>query len=262
MRGGSRTTLAALGAVLSACTSVGADPQAAVAIEFDTLPYPAVVTGDSMRNEVGAATAFAPRAYNVDGARIADATFAYQLLDTGATITPSGVLVARGRRDGSLRVVAQINGIQSLPRTVLVARAPSALLATSTLRDTVKYVLPDIAATNSSQAITLRVATSDSAGGVRGAAGWIVRFRTLFRGQPLGTDSTALAVLVDDAFRTSQSDTTGSDGVVSRRLRIRVGLLPSTADSFVVEATTTDRGRNLTGAPARFVIHYRPRTAP
>ena len=76
-------------AVIGACTQVSADPKAVVALAFDSLPYPAVVSGDTLRDEAGVATALHATALNVDGDVIADAPVTFLLLDSGATLTPT-----------------------------------------------------------------------------------------------------------------------------------------------------------------------------
>ena len=56
-------------------------------------------------------------------------------------------------------------------------------------------------------------------------------------------------------------DTTGTDGTAARTLRIRSNALPSSADSFVVYASTRYRGAAVAGSPVKFVIHFRPKPA-
>lgn len=246
---------------VGACTEVGTAPDGIVALAFDTLPYPSVVAGDTMRDSMGRATPFSAVAYNADGGVIANPAVRYLALDTGVDVGSKGHLIATTRTSGTVRVVAVAAALQSLQKTVIVTRPPSRLAVSDASFDTVKYALPD-AASNVSKAMTVKL-TRDSAGTAVGVPGFLVSWLVTFRGQTVPKSDTTIASLWDDGSsrRVSLLDTTGTDGTAARTLRIRSNALPSSADSFVVYASTRYRGVPVAGSPAKFVIHFRPKTA-
>lgn len=246
-------------ALAGSCTEVGTSPSTAVAIEFDTLPYPAVVAGDTLRDSLGRVAPLHALAYNSAQQLIPGASIRYIAIDSGITIDGSGILTAQ-RRDGSARLVASVNGLQSITKTILVARRPDSAVVTGKLSDTLRYALPDDPAVNVSNAISLKLVTSDTAGGLRTTQGWLVSFRLLYRGQQLSASDTTVASLWSSPGRVSVVDTTGADGSAARTLRVRPTAAGFTAaESLVVMATVLYRGANVRGSPVRFVIHTRPK---
>ena len=243
-------------AAFGACTDVGTAPNAIVGLAFDTLPYPSVVAGDTMRDSLGVASPLHALAYNGSGALIANPALQYLALDTGVDIDAQGYLVATTRTSGSVRVVAAARALQSLVKSVVVTRAPSLLSVSGSATDTLFYVVPD-AATNVSPALTVKL-TRDSADVALGVPGFLVSWQVSFQGAARAKDDT-LASLWDEARHTSVLDTTSSDGSASRTLRIWTNKLPTAADSFIVLATTRYRGSPVAGSPRRFVIHFRPK---
>lgn len=248
---------ALLAVALLSCSDLGTDPQTVVALEFDSLPFPAMITGDTMRNAAGVATPLQAVAFNGLGDRIPDAAITYLSLDTGVTISTEGFLRAT-RRDGSVRLIASAAGLQSVARSVEVTRRPDTVLA-PTREVTLEYALPDIA-TNVAPELKLTLQSRDVAGGVSpNVKGWLVRWRTVFRGDTLAPSDTTLVSIVDAANRRSELDTTKTDGGSSRRLRIRANGLPATVDSFFVIAEVRARGALVPPAPIRFVVRVRPK---
>ena len=57
-----------LAAVAGSCTEIGTNPATVTALEFDSLPYPAVVTGDTLRDSLGNAAPLSATAFNVNDA--------------------------------------------------------------------------------------------------------------------------------------------------------------------------------------------------
>ncbi len=264
MRGRRRMVPLALSvaaAAAVACAELSTDPQVAAAIEFEGVPYPAVITGDTLRDAAGVATPLSAVAYNGSGAVIADPVIQFFPLDTGVTISADGFLVAT-RRDGFVRVVASANGLQSVQRRLEVTRRPDTVVAPAdTIRD-FAYTLPD-AASNVTTALSVTVQSFDVAGEVSpNVAGWVVNWRALHSGDTLAANDTALVVLSDEGTRRSRVDTTGTNGVSSRRLRVFANNLPAAIDSFVVVADVKLHGVPVPGSPVRFVIHVSPETVP
>ena len=245
-------------AAAGACSDVGTAPDAIVALAFDSLPYPAVVANDTMRDSLGHAAPLRAVAYNADGDVIANPALRYLALDTGVLIDAAGYLVATTRTSGTVRVVAAASALQSLTRTVIVTGAPSLFAVSGSATDTVKYTVPDVPA-NVSKAMTVKL-TRDSAGTTLGVPGFLVSWQVKFGGVILAKNDTT-ASLWDDARHTSLLDTTSTDGTASRTLRIWSNALPAEVDSFVVFATARHRGAVVAGSPVRFVIHFRPKSA-
>lgn len=244
---------------VGACSDVGTAPDGIVALAFDTLPYPSVVAGDTMRDSTGRAAPLSAVAYNADGDVIAKPAVRYIVLDTGVDISSQGYLIATTRTSGTVRVVAAAASLQSLQKTVTVTRAPSLLAPSGTASDTLRYALPD-ALSNVSKALTVKL-TRDSAGTPVSVPGFLVSWLVTFRGQTVLRTDTTLASLWEDANsrKVSLVDTTATDGTAARTLRIRSNALPSSADSFVVYASTRYRGSAVAGSPVKFVIHFRPK---
>src|SRR5512133_3032890 len=203
---------------VGACSDVGTAPDGIVALAFDSLPYPSVVAGDTMRDSTGRAAPLSAVAYNADGDIIAEPAVRYIVLDTGVVISSQNYLIATTRTSGTVRVVAAAASLQSLQRTVTVTRIPSSFAASGATSDTLQYALPD-ASTNVSKAMTVKL-TRDSSGTALSVPGFLVSWLVTFRGQTVATTD-SLASLWEDAAsrRVSHVDTTGTDGTAARTLR-------------------------------------------
>jgi hypothetical protein len=254
-----RVRLAAPAAIAVAafigCSGI-TDPSAVAALDFTGIPFPAIVTGDSMRDSTGAAAPLKATVYNGNGDVMVGQTVEYFSLDTGVTIHPSGHIVAT-RRDGTVRVVAVVGALQSQQRTIFVTRQPD---STSKGPDTVSfaYDIPDKSA-NVSPAVSFRLLSSDTVGVSPNVAGWAVRWRVLHNGDTLAATDTTLVALWDaSGTRHSLRDTTGTDGLSSRRLRIYANNLPVQPDSFIVVAEVKALGVHVPGSPLRFTVLITP----
>ena len=247
-----------LAAGAGSCTSVSTSPTQPVAIEFDSLPFPAVVTGDTLRDSLGRAAPLHALAFNSSGAVIPAAVIGYVALDTGVTVGAGGIVTAQVR-NASIRLIATIAGIQSVTRTLEVTRRPDSVVVTSSTDTTLPFSIPDSASRNVTAILGLKVTTKDTAGGILGTKGWIVSYQAFFHGAALARTDTSLASLWDTGANITSVDTTKSDGTAGRRLRIRSTLLPTQPDSFIVIATIRYRGLPVRGSPVRFVIRTVPR---
>jgi hypothetical protein len=242
-----------LAGTAGSCTDVSTSPAKAVAIEFDSLPYPSVVTGDTLRDSLGRVAPLHALAFNSAGALIVNPAITYIALDTGLTIDPTGIVTAQ-IRNGNVRVVASVNGLQSVLNTIVVSRRPDSVFATRDTGTTLAYSIPDSAATNVTTLLGVRIATRDDSGGITGTQGWLVSYQTFWHSRALAPSDTTLASLWGDGTTITAVDTTAADGTAGRRLRVRSLLLPLTPDSFVVLATVRYRGASVRGSPVRFVI--------
>jgi hypothetical protein len=246
----------ALAAGVGSCTQIGTNPAVVTALEFDSLPYPAVVTGDTLRDSLGKAAPLHATAFNGAGGVIANPSITYLALDSGLTIDPTGRVTAQ-LRNGTVRVIASAPGLQSAVETLIVARRPDTVFATSPVVDTLLYVLPDNPGANVSPALTLQVATRDTAGGIAGTQGWLVSYQVLFHGKALAITDTSVASLWNAASRPALVDTTATGGTASRTLRVRPAGLPTAAESVTVVATVRYRGAPVRGSPITYLIQLR-----
>ncbi len=248
--------LAVIAAAVVGCAELSTDPNVVASLQFDGVPYPAVITGDSLRDADGVAAPLRATAYNGSGGIIAAPALQYLALDTGVTISAEGFLVAT-RREGFVRVVAVANGLQTLPQRIEVTRRPDSLFTTGAAVISYQYLIPD-AATNVTPALQVTVQSDDVAGGLTpNVAGWLVRWSVIHDGDTLAATETTL-VSLREGTRRSLLDTTGTDGTSSRVLRIFANALPTLADSFIVVAEVRRHGVLLRGSPVRFVVNVAP----
>lgn len=257
------TAVATLGASLGAglvtslggCADFGGADEVAI-IEFDSIPYPAVLAGDSMRDSLGVVRPLRALAFNGSGDVLPAVDFDFFTTDTGATIDTAGVLRVT-RRDGTVRVVAATAGLQSAARTVRVTRRPDTTFASTALVDTLVYAVPDGPANVAELKLALR--TRDTVGGVGvNVPGWLVRWRVVHNGDTLGLADTLLVALQSASGRRGQLDTTAADGASTRRLRLFANRLTVLADSFFVIADVRFHGATVPGSPVRYTVHIRP----
>lgn len=257
---GGRRAVAPLAVVLAAavgCSDAITDPAAVNALDFTGIPFPAVVTGDTMRDTSGAAAPLRATVYNGRGAEIPDAEVRYLSLDTGVTISAGGFLRAT-RRDGTVRLLASVGGLQSQVRQVQVTRQPDTVVA-PTREVALNYRLPDAVA-NVSPALALTLRSADTVGGVSpNVTGWLVRWRIVHQGDTLAlTDTSKVALWPGSGNRHGLRDTTRTDGTASRRLRVYANVLPVQQDSFIVIAEIRSRGAHVPGSPVRYVVTISP----
>lgn len=256
---GWRRALAPLGLAAAAATGCleVTDPNGIAALDFTGIPFPAVVTGDTLRDVTGAAAPLQATVLDGRGREITDAALTFVSLDTGVTIDANGFLTA-SRRSGTVRLVASVPGLQSQVRTIQVTREPADLVPGDT-QVALSYAIPD-AASNVSPALTLTLRTADIVGTEdSGVAGWLVRWRILCAGDTLSpTDTTRVALWSASGSRHSLQDTTQATGVSTRRLRVYANALPVQQDSFVVVAEVFARGAHVPGSPVRYVVTITP----
>jgi hypothetical protein len=248
-----------LAAVVGACTDTSTGPTQIVSLEFDTLAFPSVMTGDTLRDSLGKVAPLHAVAFNGNGAVVANPAIKYLTLDSTVAISPTGIVTAQARAGGA-RIIASAAGLQSVQRILLISRRPDTLVITSKKVDTLNYALIDNPSTNASSPFSVRVITRDTAGGVTGSTGWLVSYQAFYRGKALVQSDTTVATLWNKSSAVpSLVDTTTSDGSAGRRLRLRPVGLQAVRDSFVVLATVRYRGAQVAGSPARFVLVVVPK---
>ncbi len=248
--------------IAAACTQVSGDAGHVAALQFDRLPYPSIVAGDSLRDSLGAPTPLRAIAMNGSGAEIGDAEIQYISLDTGVTIGAGGFITAQ-RRSGTVRLIASAGAIQTItsPATTLtVTRRPDSAFVSGAARDTVDYDPLGSTTVNSSADLGVKVITRDTSDGVTVTQGWLVSYQAFFRGAAIAPGDTSAVFLLGDGNQRSGLDTTASTGIASRRIRVRpIGITESETDSVIVLATVGYRGASVRGSPLRFVILLRPK---
>jgi len=235
-------------------------PDEPFSLQFDPPASPSIVAGDSLRDIDGLAIPLRAVAYNLRGDRLEGAAITFIAIDTsgGITIDPvTGHVVATGTKRGTVRIVAALGSLQSAPVNLEIVPAPTAAARSGTI-DTLRYSFSNPSLNTSAP---LRViVTRDSANAP--VRQYLVRFRL----ERLA--DTLVARLVDDAARrspldpsgASAIDTTGTDGIASRQIRLTPSAsLRTPVDSIVVLADVRLRGTAVSGSPVRLTLPVKPR---
>ena len=241
-------------AVTGSCTDINAAADHVASLEFDTLPFPAVVAGDSLRDSLGHVRPLRAVAFNSAGDVVPDAAIQYIALDSGVAIDGNDILVAQ-RKTGTVRLIASTDKIQSGFKLLTVARPPAIVIVPGKLVDTVNTSLLNPAA-NVSGGLGVKVITADTADGIGVTQGWLVSYQAFFHNVAIAPGDTSVAFLVDGTRRTSL-DTTSTDGTASRSVQVKPIGITSQLDSVIVMATVRYKGAQVQGSPVRFVILVR-----
>jgi hypothetical protein len=254
------TVLCAAAALSLAC-SEATGPDEPFSLEFEAPLAPSIVSGDSLRDISGTAIPLRAVAYNLRGQPLDDAEISYIVLDTSGAIVidqATGHIVAAGPGRGAVRIVASAGSLQSAPINLEIVQPPSRAVQSGAI-DTLRYSFSSANLTSG----PLRVlVTSDSANAP------VPRYLVRFRLDRLA--DTVVARLVDDAGRRSPMDpvgataldTTGTDGIASRQIRLTPSVsLRFPVDSIVVFADVQLRGAHVAGSPVRLTL-FVTRAAP
>lgn len=234
-------------AALQACAKEVIGPDVAISVALDSLPFPAVVVGDSLRDSSGAVAAVQASAFNFRGELLESAGFRYLAVDRGASIdSTTGIVVGDSVRTTPVRIVARLNDLQTNPVQLSVVPRPDSLAAVTTV-DTLRYSLTD-STVNVSAELSVRVLHDSNPPAP--VPSWVVQFRIT------APADTLLAFTVNGG--SSPVDTTAADGTAARRVRIRAQRLTMTSDSVILLASAAYRGMQLRGSPRRIVVHLRP----
>lgn len=240
---------AALAAVLgAACVDISDNADTVLSLEFDPLPSPSVVVGDSLRDTTGVLAAPSVRAFNYRGEEIASPPIRFHAPDPGISIDSiTGVIRGDSLRTTPVRVVASVGSLQAL-RLLDITLRPDAVSALDG-RDTLEYSLID-STINVSEALTVKLihGTPPADSAVRS---YVISFAVVSGGDPL------LAELVNGG-KISNIDTTDASGVAGRAVKIRPLYLGGTVDSVIVNATVKYRGTPVSGSPVRLVVVLTP----
>ena len=251
-----RGLLFAAGMCAAACIDLSTDPDEIVAIQFDELPWPSIVAGDTLRDSTGAVAPLGARLFDGDGDEVTGPV-EFLSQETKVQVIDGGRVVAADTATGIVHLLASTAGIQSFVRQLEVVTAPDSVAAEGAI-EPLGWVVPDDPAENTSVALGVRVfsTTGDEPEGVRA---WVVSFDLEVSGNPIAPGDTTQLFLVTEAGRPSRSDTTDTQGHASRRLRLRIapGLIPP--DSAVITVRASYQGAPLIGSPVRLVLPIQPR---
>ncbi len=263
----SRMTWVAVGAVAvgAACAEVGTGPDAAAAIEMTPYPSPAVVIGDTLRDINGVITPIRAIVRNVKGDPITSAPIRYLYADAPrdsalAVDSITGIVRALRASTADARLGARIGSSLQVLRVLIVTTRPDSMdrggqpdasLFTTSFPDTGRTQ----ATKNSSQPLTVIVRHIDAIGAGTLVNGWPVKFEILSPANPTN-DTTKAVFLVDEAGRASVLDTTDISGTAGRKVRVRSTVYPAgaAADTVVVRASVSYKGKSLNGSPIRLVL--------
>lgn len=240
----------ALLCTVAACTDIPTGANAIASLQFDSLPSPSVVLGDTLRDADGKVATLGARAFAFGGKPVADAPIRYFAIDRDIRVDSiTGRIIGDSVRSSPARVVATVAGLQAFLPVPVVYR-PDTLVVTNG-RDSLLYSVTDTTLNLSpALSVTVRHTLNRTDSLVRS---YLVDFAVT--GQ---TDSLA-AQLVNESGNPSRQDTTDISGVASRRIRIRPLRLKNVNDSVIVLASVRYRGSEVRGSPARLVLKVRPK---
>jgi len=124
------TVAAAIGAAM-ACTKIPTDTNAVLSLALDSLPAPAVVLGDTLRDSTGRAAPLHATVFNFQGSVISNAPLRFQALDRGVTVdSVTGFAIGDSLRATPARILISIGGLQAT-RTLDVTTRPDTVSAVS-----------------------------------------------------------------------------------------------------------------------------------
>lgn len=233
---------AALAAV-TGCIDISDNADTVLSIEFDSLPSPSVVVGDSLRDTTGVIAAPVVRAFNYRGEEIPAPGVRFHAPDPGITIDSiTGVIRGDSLRSTPVRVFASVGSLQAFQRLNVTLR-PDAVVALDG-RDTLQYSLLD-STMNVSEPLTVKV-THGTAPADSAVQSYVISFAVVSGGDPLAAE-------VVSGGKVSTVDTTDANGVAGRAVKIRP-IYFTGVDSVIVNATVKFRGAPISGSPVRLVV--------
>jgi hypothetical protein len=232
-----------------ACKDVSGSSTSVLSIQFDSLAAPSVVVGDTLRDTTGAVIVPVVRAFNFNGDEITPVTVRFGSPDSGLVVDSiTGIITGDSLRSTPGRIVATVGNLQAIQRLDLTLRPDllaglhdSASLSYS-LIDTTLNVSPQLTVK-----LTHGVAPNDSV-----VKSYIVSFAIVSQSNP------KLGELVNDAGKPSVVDTTDTNGVAGRTIRLHPLNLTAPIGSIIVNATARYRGNEVSGSPVRLVLTFKP----
>jgi hypothetical protein len=241
----------------AACTEITSDPTVPVAIELLPAQLPFVVLGDTLRDTLGVATPLIARALNSRNEVIPGAAITFLTVDPQRITLDAASGVVTGVDTGTVRVVANVGNLQSVPVTLVVALRPDTITALSALLDSVRFLI----GTDTRLDLRVRVGHDTTPGGAVDETvpvrAYVVRFRIVDPPGLSPTDTT-IVHLANDAGRPSTLDTTDATGEAKRAVRISPAVRTAPPDSIIVEATALRPDlSHVPGSPIRFIVRIK-----
>jgi hypothetical protein len=236
--------------LLAACTDIPSGANDILSFQFDPLPSPSVVVGDSLRDTLGVVRGITLKAYNYSGTEVASPPVTFRAIDRGIRVDSLTGIVRGDSIRPSARIVATLRALSGT-LTLAVTQKPDTV-ALSNGRDSLVYSVLDT--TSISNELSVRVLTYSPALTDSSVGSYIVSFRIT------SPTDTALARLVTDNGGRSSVDTTNAGGIGGRRIKLDVTRLTSLVDSVIVQAFVKYRGVNVRGSPARLALKVKPKT--
>jgi hypothetical protein len=254
-------------AISVTCTKIPTNPSLVFSLAVDSLPSPSVVAGDTLRDTNGIATPLSGLAYNIQNQALSNVHVQFLSLSPDQlTISAKNFAIGTPTGDSIVRVLADANGLQSLPFNVPVVLKPDSLDFADS--DSISSVALSLTSPDSQVSAALNVLlihVPDTLGADSVTRSYIVHYQITYpanaaKGTGTPTDTTLPAYLVEADGQPSRTDTTDGNGMGSRVVQFSVAQFqPKSVDSIVVMATAVYRDSVIAGSPRRFVIHY---TAP
>jgi len=248
-----RWAVCSLALFAAGCIDFGTDTNAIGAISFDGIPYPAVVAGDTLRNEQGQVTALRATVRTGAGDSVPNAKVQFFTRDTTIQLTADGIVIGRASATGLARLFATVDGLQSITREIDVVRRPDSVAFVSAPTE---LVVSAADTTNNSEDFSLRLINTASGSGVKG---FLVRYTLEFRGAVIAPGDTTRILLVDESGRPSALDTTNATGNAGRRVHARVPAMSGVTDSAIVRWRVSAGGYPAIQTEFRRVLRIRPR---
>lgn len=234
-----------------ACTDLSGSSTPVLSIQFDSLAAPSVVVGDTLRDTTGTVIIPVVHAFNSDGDEITSVPVRFQSPDSGVVVDSiTGIIIGDSLRSTPARIVATVGSLQAIQRLDLTLRPD--LAAGFHDRDSLSYSLLDTTLNVSPQLsikLTHGVAPDDSV-----VKSYIVSFAIVSQSNP------QLGELINDAGKPSVVDTTDTNGVAGRAIRLHPLFITAAVDSIIVNATARYRGSEISGSPVRLVLKVKPRS--
>jgi hypothetical protein len=258
----------ALAVVIAAtCTSIPTDPTAVFSLAVDSLPSPSVVAGDTLRDTTGAAKPLTGRAYNIQNQVLTNVHVQFLSLNPHQlTVSAKNFAIGTLAGDSIVRVIADANGLQSLPFNVPVVLKPTSMVFADS--DSISKTALSLTNADSDASAPLNILLlhqPDTIGADSVTRSYIVHYQITYPasaagGKGLPSDTTLPAYLIESDGAPSRTDTTDGSGIGTRTVHFSVAQFqPKSKDSIVVMATAVYRDSVIAGSPRRFVIRY---TAP
>jgi hypothetical protein len=246
-----RRLLALLVAASAACTEVGSDPDAPVALQFEGSAYPSIVASDSLRDSLGLLQPLRATALNFEGEPIPDVPAVFSSPDTIVRVMSDGVVYARGPKADAapVRVFATIGSLQSPPDSLFVVLRADSLAA---VKATEAITVGPNGGTSGPDSLRFSVFGDSASGSPGPIAHWLVSYQLRYRGTLLSPTDTSVAYTFEATGGATPRrvptfiDTTDAQGVSARRVFVRSIPAAATEDTIVLVATIRTR---TVGAP-------------